>query len=84
MQLERSYKNFYLGQPSELSQYFTTDLLTPITWTPEQKLSELACTCDLARFHAARSSMLPSQISQQKILIDIGARFSQSCTYRLS
>ncbi|PSS38132.1 hypothetical protein PHLCEN_2v39 [Hermanssonia centrifuga] len=40
-QLSRSYKNFYLGQPSNLSQHFTSYLLSSVFWTPEEKLAEL-------------------------------------------
>lgn len=42
-QLSRGYENFYLAQPSELAQRFTSDLLSPIAWTPKQKLAELPC-----------------------------------------
>ncbi|THG92718.1 hypothetical protein EW026_g8279, partial [Hermanssonia centrifuga] len=40
-QLSRLYKNFYLGQPSKLSQHFTSYLLSSVFWTPEEKLAEL-------------------------------------------
>ncbi|GBE85090.1 Putative zinc protease [Sparassis crispa] len=41
-QVGREYKNFYLGQPSNLSEAFAARLLMPIVWTPNEKLAELA------------------------------------------
>lgn len=39
---ERVYRNFYLGQPSELAQYFMSAAISLRVWTPQQKLSELS------------------------------------------
>ncbi|EKM58998.1 uncharacterized protein PHACADRAFT_249147 [Phanerochaete carnosa HHB-10118-sp] len=51
-QLERSYKNFYLGQPSNLSQYYISAALVERTWTPLEKLAELPhITCESVEQH---------------------------------
>ncbi|KAI0698094.1 LuxS/MPP-like metallohydrolase [Cytidiella melzeri] len=40
-ELERTYSNYYMGQPSNLAADFTSALLTTSVWTPAQKLSEM-------------------------------------------
>lgn len=40
-QLERTYKNFYLEQPSNMSQYYLGAALTERIWSPAEKLAEL-------------------------------------------
>ncbi|KAI0353367.1 LuxS/MPP-like metallohydrolase [Trametes cingulata] len=39
--VQREYENFYMGQPSNLSEYYATWLFMPTIWTPAQKLGEL-------------------------------------------
>ncbi|CCM02306.1 uncharacterized protein FIBRA_04396 [Fibroporia radiculosa] len=39
--VRRGYENFYLGQPSSLSEEFATWSITPTVWTPADKLAEL-------------------------------------------
>ena len=41
MQVKQLYKNFYLAQPSDLSEEYAQGLLTPTIWTPSQKLAEI-------------------------------------------
>ncbi|KAI0345483.1 LuxS/MPP-like metallohydrolase [Trametopsis cervina] len=41
-ELERSYKNYYLGQPSSLSEDYTSFFLSVPSWTPAEKLVELS------------------------------------------
>ncbi|KZT12293.1 LuxS/MPP-like metallohydrolase [Laetiporus sulphureus 93-53] len=40
-QVERGYRNFYLGQPSNLSEEFAAWSLMPTVWTPMDRLDEL-------------------------------------------
>ena len=42
-ELDRTYRNYYMGQPSNLAIDFTADLLTPTQWSAEQKRAELQC-----------------------------------------
>ncbi|KAI0646092.1 LuxS/MPP-like metallohydrolase [Trametes meyenii] len=39
--IQREYENFYMGQPSNLSECFATWLFIPTIWTPAEKLCEL-------------------------------------------
>ncbi|CDO75620.1 hypothetical protein BN946_scf184840.g3 [Trametes cinnabarina] len=39
--VQREYENFYMGQPSALSETFATWMFMSTIWTPAQKLSEL-------------------------------------------
>ncbi|THH18538.1 hypothetical protein EUX98_g8939 [Antrodiella citrinella] len=41
-QLEREFENFYIRQPSILSEHYMSCALTPVVWTPEDKLHELS------------------------------------------
>ncbi|KAI8985011.1 LuxS/MPP-like metallohydrolase [Trametes punicea] len=40
--IKRQYENFYIGQPSSLSESYATWMFMPTVWTPEQKLPELS------------------------------------------
>ncbi|KAI0746531.1 LuxS/MPP-like metallohydrolase [Daedaleopsis nitida] len=40
--IQRGYENFYLGQPSNLSETFAKWLLMPTVWTPADRLTELS------------------------------------------
>ncbi|KAI0634940.1 LuxS/MPP-like metallohydrolase [Trametes polyzona] len=40
--IQREYENFYMGQPSNLSEYYATWLFMPTIWTPAEKLTELS------------------------------------------
>ncbi|KAH8078394.1 LuxS/MPP-like metallohydrolase [Cristinia sonorae] len=53
-QLRREFKNFYIRQPSVLAEHYMSCVLTPIVWSPEDKLHELAyvTTEDIARHKA--------------------------------
>ncbi|KAF7789938.1 hypothetical protein EIP86_000886 [Pleurotus ostreatoroseus] len=39
--LSQSLENFYLGQPSNLADYFTSYLLSPVSWSPRERLAEI-------------------------------------------
>ncbi len=39
--MRREYENFYIKQPSTLSEVYASRLLTPEVWTAEDKLEEL-------------------------------------------
>ncbi|KAI0367165.1 LuxS/MPP-like metallohydrolase [Pilatotrama ljubarskyi] len=39
--IQHEYENFYMGQPSSLSECYATWLFMPTIWTPANKLSEL-------------------------------------------
>ncbi|OCH85237.1 LuxS/MPP-like metallohydrolase [Obba rivulosa] len=41
-QVKLGYDNFYLGQPSNLSETFASYFLTPTVWTPREKAAELS------------------------------------------
>ena len=42
-QVKRDYKNFYMGQPSNLTETFAQWMFMPTIWTPADKLSEIDC-----------------------------------------
>ncbi|KAH9948332.1 LuxS/MPP-like metallohydrolase [Amylocystis lapponica] len=54
-QAKLHHQNFYLGQPSNLSEEFSRWLLMPVIWTPADKLSEidLICASDVERHRDA-------------------------------
>ena len=45
-QIKRDYKNYYMGQPSNLSEAFGQWLVMPTVWTPADKLTELSGAYD--------------------------------------
>jgi len=39
--LKLEYENFYLSEPHRISDYWTSYLLSQLSWTPREKLTEL-------------------------------------------
>ncbi|KIP05202.1 hypothetical protein PHLGIDRAFT_129039 [Phlebiopsis gigantea 11061_1 CR5-6] len=90
-QLGLSYKNYYLGQPSNLSQYFVACVFNPFVWTPAEKLQEISTiTSDDVEKHKREllskvhfEALITGNIRRDraaKIMEDIEEQFSDAQT----